>query len=214
FGKKAYRMALQTREQHIKRERATSNICTAQVLLAIMAGMYVVYHGPKGLRRIAEKIHGLAQLLENGFKELGIIRENTAYFDTLKILVTPDELLKVRMEAEKQEVNFRYEGENIYISLDETTGFEEISEILQIFQQALNLNGLPDHDAAEQMHFKLPIALIRNTEYLRHEVFHLYHKEHEMLRYIKRLENKDLSLVHSMIALGSCTMKLNATTEM
>jgi len=212
-GNKAYRMALQTREQHIRREKATSNICTAQVLLAVMAGMYAVYHGPKGLRQIAQRIFGLTELLKLQLQKAGFEIENQNHFDTLKIKVQNKEA--IRKEAESQEVNFRYfENEFIGISLDETTTLVDVEQIVQILIKAENKAFVFDTNLAENITLNLPENLIRTSSYLTHPVFNSYHTEHEMLRYMKSLENKDLSLVHSMISLGSCTMKLNATTEM
>ena len=214
-GQQAYRMALQTREQHIKRERATSNICTAQVLLAVMAGMYAVYHGPEGLRRIAERIHGLTKLLNMGLGQLGYEQRNAHFFDTLK--VETDAADALRSAAEAQEMNFRYfPDETVGISLDETTTLEDVQAILTLFASAADCS-LEENTLTEQdQHLTLdwPDPLVRTTDYLTHPVFNKHHSEHEMLRYIKSLENKDLSLVHSMISLGSCTMKLNATSEM
>ena len=211
-GNPAYRMALQTREQHIKRDRATSNICTAQVLLAVMAGMYAVYHGPHGLRRIAERIHGLTKLLADGLAEMGHPPMHADYFDTLT--VQREGLEKLPEVAEEQGFNFNYFQQNLIgISLDETTTLADIQQILNIFARASG--GLAPKAAEESdLSIEWPAPLVRTTPYLTHPVFNSYHAEHEMLRYIKRLENKDLSLVHSMIPLGSCTMKLNATTEM
>ena len=209
-GNNAYRMALQTREQHIRREKATSNICTAQVLLAVMAGMYAVYHGPKGLKKIAGRIHGLAQLLNNALSNAGIVQENQSYFDTLKLKVADTKTIKAN--AEKAEINFRYlDAEHICISLDETTSLDDIKNIFKLVAPGKAY----DFDAeADKLSITWPENLIRKSSYLEHPVFNQFHAEHEMLRYIKRLENKDLSLVHSMISLGSCTMKLNATAEM
>ncbi len=215
YGKPAYRMALQTREQHIKRDKATSNICTAQVLLAVMAGMYGVYHGPKGLKGIAERIHGMASLLNDGLKHLGFEQLNEYYFDTLKVRVQDAE--KVKALAEAQEVNFRYFADgSVGIAVDETTNTDDVMRIIQILAEAAGKDASTWHmqQAADALAYHWPDALQRSSAYLQHEVFNAYHSEHEMLRYIKRLENKDLSLVHSMISLGSCTMKLNATTEM
>jgi glycine dehydrogenase len=212
-GNKAYRMALQTREQHIRREKATSNICTAQVLLAVMAGMYAVYHGSKGLRQIAQRIFGLTELLKLQLQKAGFEVENQHHFDTLKVKVQNKEA--IRQEAESQEVNFRYfENEFIGISLDETTTLADVEQIVQILTKAENKSFILDKNLAENITLNLPENLIRTSSYLTHPVFNSYHTEHEMLRYMKSLENKDLSLVHSMISLGSCTMKLNATTEM
>lgn len=209
-GNNGYRMALQTREQHIRREKATSNICTAQVLLAVIAGMYAVYHGPKGLKKIAERTHGLAKLLEKGLANAGINQLNKNYFDTLKVEVPSANEVKNR--AESKGFNFRYfNDKHIGISLDETTRIEDIVEIISVFDDKTTFNI---QEASESIELTWPSDLIRKTDFMKHEVFNQFHSEHEMLRYIKRLENKDLSLVHSMISLGSCTMKLNATTEM
>ncbi|MBL6444976.1 aminomethyl-transferring glycine dehydrogenase [Fulvivirga sp. 29W222] len=213
-GNSGYRMALQTREQHIRREKATSNICTAQVLLAVMSGMFAVYHGPKGLKNIASRIHGLTQLLDNGIKSLGYEQVNENYFDTLKINV--GETSKLQELALQREMNFRYFGDgSVGISLDETTRVPDIAEILEVFAGAAAKTLTFDLDKeCENLKVKWPSDLQRQSEYLTHPIFNVHHSEHEMLRYIKKLENKDLSLVHSMISLGSCTMKLNATTEM
>lgn len=212
-GKPAYRMALQTREQHIRREKATSNICTAQVLLAVMAGMYGVYHGPKGLKKIASKIHGLTTLAKLGLEAMGIVVETEVFFDTITVKASED---KVRKIAEEQEINFRYFGDGrIGISFDEAKELEDVREVLSIFAEAEGRTSNFDVKAhSEKTEVKLPEAFTRSSDYLDHPVFNLYHTEHEMLRYMKRLESKDLSLVHSMISLGSCTMKLNATAEM
>ena len=208
-GNNGYRMALQTREQHIRREKATSNICTAQVLLAVIAGMYAVYHGPKGLKLIAQRIHGLGRLLEQALMSAGISQLNKAYFDTLRIKVANTDEVKERAEA--NEINLRYFGDGtIGISLDETTRLEDVADVYQ----AITGDRAFDFEGEHQVSTNIPNGLIRTSTYLEHPVFNKYHSEHEMLRYIKRLENKDLSLVHSMISLGSCTMKLNATAEM
>jgi glycine dehydrogenase len=205
-GNPAYRMALQTREQHIRREKATSNICTAQVLLSVMASMYAVFHGPDGLKKIAGRIHALAQLLENGLKSLGIKQVNKNYFDTIKIEVADKKALQQKAEAAG--LNFRYfTGNSVGISINETTTLHDAENILKIFGGSGPLNT-----TTSSIHW--PAALIRTSSVLTHPVFNSHHSEHEMLRYIKKLENKDLSMVHSMISLGSCTMKLNATTEM
>ncbi|MBL7848401.1 MAG: aminomethyl-transferring glycine dehydrogenase [Cyclobacteriaceae bacterium] len=210
-GKPAYRMALQTREQHIRREKATSNICTAQVLLSVMAGMYAVYHGPDGLKKIAGRIHGLTRMLENGVRELGLEQRNANYFDTLQIVVP--EFSAIQREANEREMNFRYIGSNrLGISLDETTTTEDVHAILNVLAAATK-KSFPGH-GIEPDSIAWPAGLQRTSAFLTHPVFNQHHSEHEMLRYIKRLENKDLSMVHSMISLGSCTMKLNATTEM
>ena len=210
-GNPGYRMALQTREQHIRREKATSNICTAQVLLSVMAGMYAVYHGPSGLRKIAGRIHGLAHTLEAGLKAMGLNQINEYYFDTLKIAVADVE--SVKREAEKREVNFRYlDNRHICISLDETSSPEDCKTILEIFGAVENKKPLVQSSNGKDISWNA--ELIRKSPFLTHPVFNMHHSEHEMLRYMKRLENKDLSMVHSMIPLGSCTMKLNATSEM
>jgi len=213
-GKKAYRMALQTREQHIKREKATSNICTAQVLLAVMSSFYAVYHGPKGLKNIALRVHGLAKLTALGLTELGFELGTENYFDTLKISIDSVTSEKVRAIAIKSEMNFRYEKGAIYIAFDEAKKMEDAQAVVDIFATALEKESMDLAKASTHLQVELPEALIRTSEFLSHPVFHDFHSEHEMLRYIKRLENKDLSLVHSMISLGSCTMKLNATAEM
>ncbi|MEX0721644.1 MAG: aminomethyl-transferring glycine dehydrogenase [Balneolaceae bacterium] len=212
-GKPAYRMALQTREQHIRREKATSNICTAQVLLAVIAGMYAVYHGPQGLKRIAAKIHGLAKLTKAGLEEMGIEVETDQFFDTITIKADTE---RVKAIAKKHEFNFRYSGKSrIGISFDEAKDLEDVERILDIFDIALGKKNKFDVQAASQKaKVQFPKNIARETEFLNHPVFNLYRTEHEMLRYMKQLENKDLSLVHSMISLGSCTMKLNATAEM
>ncbi|HQQ81530.1 MAG TPA: aminomethyl-transferring glycine dehydrogenase, partial [Cyclobacteriaceae bacterium] len=210
-GNPGYRMALQTREQHIRREKATSNICTAQVLLSVMAGMYAVYHGPEGLKKIAGKVHALAVMLDNGVRELGLKQVNASYFDTLKIAVPAK--AAIEREAINHEINFRYfDTEHIGISVDETTSTEDIHKILLVLGSATSKN-VPAGDLSVNK-IQWPAGLIRTSTFLTHPVFNRHHSEHEMLRYIKKLENKDLSMVHSMISLGSCTMKLNATTEM
>jgi glycine dehydrogenase len=205
-GNPGYRMALQTREQHIRREKATSNICTAQVLLSVMASMYAVYHGPEGLKKIAGRIHGLAKILDSNLKTAGIKQINENYFDTLKIAVSDKKVIE--REAVKHEINFWYFADNhVGISIDETTSLKDVEKILSVFGVTKTLTG-----AKAELSF--PSALVRKSSYLTHPVFNSHHSEHEMLRYIKKLESKDLSMVHSMISLGSCTMKLNATTEM
>lgn len=211
-GNTAYRMALQTREQHIKRDKATSNICTAQVLLAIMAGMYGVYHGPDGLKKIAGKIHGLARVLDRGLKQLGLGQENKMFFDTLKISgLQPDQLAKIRSVSEGKEINFRYFDQAVGIALDETTSIKDVEDILSVFEV---LTGKSAQLETENLNLEWEPVFVRKSDYLTHPIFNRFKSEHEMLRYMKALENKDLSLVHSMISLGSCTMKLNATSEM
>ncbi len=210
-GNSGYRMALQTREQHIRREKATSNICTAQVLLSVMAGMYSVYHGPAGLKRIAGRIHGLARTLDSGLKALGIRQVNKDYFDTLKVAVSDKSA--ILNEAKSREVNFRYFKDNhVGIALDEISTISDVNLILEIFAAAAGKNAAGMSTNGQEL--KWSEGLERTSAFMTHPVFNTHHSEHEMLRYIKRLENKDLSMVHSMIALGSCTMKLNATSEM
>ncbi len=206
-GKPAIRLALQTREQHIRREKATSNICTAQVLLAVMAGMYAVYHGPTGLRQIAERVHSLTYRLRAGLEKLGYTTGEAPSFDTFSVTVPTEVTEELLASARTRQINLRkIDSTHIGISLDETTTSADVEELLQIF--------------GAQTHFKIssasaiPIELQRKSPYLTHPVFNSYHSETEMLRYIHRLQTKDLSLVNAMIPLGSCTMKLNATTEM
>ena len=214
-GDYALRMALQTREQHIRRDKATSNICTAQALLAIMAGMYAVYHGPKGIKLIAERIHGLAILLSESLEQLGYQQLNQVFFDTLRF--EPGKLEgPIHAEAVNNEVNFNYRNGAVTISIDETTSQEDIKTIVRFFAKvkAKTLNDVDLEGLTENLVTVIPAELQRQSGYLTHKIFNSHHSEHEMLRYIKTLEAKDLSLCHSMIALGSCTMKLNATTEM
>ncbi len=211
-GNPGYRMALQTREQHIRREKATSNICTAQVLLSVMAGMYAVYHGPEGMKKIAGRIHGLTKMLETGVKELGLKQVNDNYFDTIKIAV--EDIHAIEREAVNREFNFRYFADGfVGISLDETTSVDDVNKILFVIASALHKTQAAS-GRFEGKGISWPTSLIRTSSFLTHPVFNSHHSEHEMLRYIKKLENKDLSMVHSMISLGSCTMKLNATAEM
>ena len=209
-GNRALRMALQTREQHIKREKATSNICTAQVLLAVMAGMYAVYHGPKGLEYIANKVHSSAVTLADALNKLGVYQTNTAFFDTISVKADAQ---KVKAIAERNEVNFYYvDADTISISLNETTSVTDINQIIGIFAEATR----KDNFSISQLVNETMIAenLERKSTFLTHDVFNNHHSESQLMRYIKKLERKDLSLNHSMIALGSCTMKLNAAAEM
>jgi glycine dehydrogenase len=213
-GRPACRLALQTREQHIRRDKATSNICTAQVLLAVMAGMYAVYHGPDGLRRIAERVHGLAVLLAEGLRRLGFDVGAEPVFDTLRVRIPADQAEPIHARATGRRINLRrYEDGSIGIALDEVATTTELQILLEIFA---GVRSIPFTLAqlADEARFAFPKNLARTGKYLTQDVFNRYHSEHEMLRYIRRLEARDLSLVHSMIALGSCTMKLNATTEM
>ena len=217
-GNKAYRMALQTREQHIRREKATSNICTAQVLLSVLAGMFAVYHGPKGLRQFAVNTHLLAQQLEASLKGLGVEQLNTSYFDTLALRLESHELQQaLKAEAEAAGINFRYYGENsVGISLSQNTEADDVQDIVDLFAKVLGKEEQTPAapEATADYAPKWPERLHRRSDYLTHPVFNTHHAEHELLRYMKQLENKDLSLAHSMIPLGSCTMKLNATAEM
>ncbi|HRO45523.1 aminomethyl-transferring glycine dehydrogenase [Agriterribacter sp.] len=212
-GNRALRMALQTREQHIKREKATSNICTAQALLANMAAMYAVYHGPERLKAIATRITVLAKTLSDGLNDLGYINGNKHYFDTLKIAVTS--AAKIKSIAEANEVNFRYFDEkHLGISIDETTSQKDVLDILYIFAEASGHSGVSLTFSEDDLPDNIPDYAIRKSRYLTHPVFNTHHSESQMMRYIRLLENKDLSLITSMISLGSCTMKLNAATEM
>jgi glycine dehydrogenase len=217
-GKLAYRMALQTREQHIRREKATSNICTAQVLLAVMAGMYAVYHGPSGIKAIAERIHNLTRLLDTALAQLGFFQSNKNYFDTLKLEIQDKQLTdRIRQLSLSKEINFRYfENGDIGISLNEVTDFQDVLSIISVFADSIS-KKLDENNIislSKGNNIRIPENLKRKTQYLQHQVFNKFHSETEMLRYLKHLENKDLSLAHSMIPLGSCTMKLNASTEM
>ncbi|CAM1344462.1 aminomethyl-transferring glycine dehydrogenase [Tenacibaculum amylolyticum] len=209
-GDRALRMALQTREQHIKRERATSNICTAQVLLAVMAGMYAVYHGKDGIQFIANKVHTATMTLAAALNRLGFTQKNTTYFDTLLIEVEAEKLKPV---AEANQINFNYiDKDHVSISLNETVSFKEINAIVDCFEQAFNIQDITITEFVTKD--IIPANIKRNTSFLDNEVFNTYRSETDMMRYIKKLERKDLALNHSMISLGSCTMKLNAASEM
>ncbi len=209
-GNRALRMALQTREQHIKRDRATSNICTAQVLLAVMAGMYAVYHGPEGLKYIAQKVHNGAATLSNELEKLGFEQQNSSFFDT--ILIKTD-ATKIKFLAEAKEVNFYYPNDDtVSISINEATTIKDLNRILSIFSEAVKKDF--KKIAELEQGSKILKEVARKSEFLQQEVFNTYHSETDMMRYIKKLERKDLSLNHSMIPLGSCTMKLNAAAEM
>ena len=206
----SYRMALQTREQHIKRDRATSNICTAQVLLAVMAGMYAVYHGPEGLKYIANNVHNTAATLAVALENIGYSQLNSAFFDTIVIKADKEQIKPI---AEKHEINFYYiDNQTISISLNETTSLKDLNAIIAVFNEATN-NDSSSIDSLLDPSI-IPAELERKTPFLTNDVFNSYHSETEMMRYIKKLERKDLSLNHSMIPLGSCTMKLNAASEM
>ncbi|HWV72268.1 MAG TPA: aminomethyl-transferring glycine dehydrogenase [Pseudosphingobacterium sp.] len=214
-GNYALRMALQTREQHIRRDKASSNICTAQALLAIMAGFYATYHGPQGIRAIAGRIHGLTVLLSKALSLLGYQQKNSTFFDTLT-LDLGDLCDPLHAEALNNEMNFHYADNSTNITIDETTTLADIKEIVRVFAKikAKTLADIDFHSLESTLTTVIPDNLQRTSAYLTHDVFNSHHSEHEMLRYIKSLEAKDLSLCHSMIPLGSCTMKLNATTEM
>jgi len=214
-GRPAYRMALQTREQHIRREKATSNICTAQVLLAVISGFYAVYHGAEGLRHIARNIHGMASLLAAGLRSAGYSIRHEAFFDTVCVDgLSASQIEAIRDRALEKQINLRFENDWIGISLDEKKRLGDVNDLLALFEapavqgperSSINPNQNGDSNLS---------AMLRTDEILNLDVFKSYHTEHEMLRYMKRLENRDISLVHSMIPLGSCTMKLNATMEM
>lgn len=212
-GNRALRMALQTREQHIKRERATSNICTAQALLATMAGMYAIYHGYEGLTEIGQGIHAKAQLLSTQLTSLGYKQLNTNYFDTIRVeLPSNVDISKIKKLAYEKEMNFLYLNSQVAISIDETTSPGDLQDILAIFGSAAgksagNIAALPTQPSFDK-------TFQRQSKFLNYELFKKYRSETEMMRYIKKLERKDISLTHSMISLGSCTMKLNAATEM
>jgi glycine dehydrogenase len=211
-GNPALRLALQTREQHIRRDKATSNICTAQVLLAVMASMYAVYHGPQGLTAIAQRIHLLTELLRTRLQALGYTVNAGPIFDTLKVSGGPHTQEQIERLARANQINLRFYADGgVGVSLDEPTTVKELQVLLEIFGD----DGATDLEAlARKIDLSYPAPFARSSAFLTHPVFNSYHTEHEMLRYIKRLESRDLSLTHSMIPLGSCTMKLNATTEM
>ena len=213
-GNRALRMALQTREQHIKREKATSNICTAQALLAIMSGFFGVYHGPEGIIMIAERIHNIAAFLSIEIEKLGYKQLNTNYFDTIRFAL-PKHVMREDIEwlSQELEMNFRYfENGDVGISIDETTNREDISWIIEVFAKAANKRWQVAKEYPEG--FSVAAEFARKSEFMTQEVFNKFRSETEMVRYIKRLELKDISLTQSMISLGSCTMKLNAATEM
>jgi glycine dehydrogenase len=212
LGNPALRMALQTREQHIKREKATSNICTAQALLAIMAGMYAVYHGPQQLKQIALTIHRKSVALHQHLSQIGLKPIHDAYFDTVAVKTDANTISAVRKEAETNMINFAYTTEEIRISFDETVDNTDLVNVCNVFSKALSKSTISEANALDAI--MIPDRVFRKDEYLTHPVFSMHHTETEMMRYIKSLENKDLSLMHAMIPLGSCTMKLNAATEM
>ncbi len=206
-GNPALRMALQTREQHIKRDKATSNICTAQVLLAVMAGMYAVYHGPEGLKYIANQVHGKTRKLATLLSEIGFEQQNTAFFDTLTFKTQHTKALKDKALHKEINLNFINE-ETVSISLNEATSESDLQELVSLFKEVDSSKSTTSNTEG------IPFSLSRNSNFLEHEVFNSYHSETELMRYIKKLERKDLALNHSMISLGSCTMKLNAASEM
>jgi len=209
-GNRALRMALQTREQHIKRDKATSNICTAQVLLAVMAGMYGVYHGPDGLKNIANKVHNSATTLADALEKLGLYQTNASYFDTIQVKA---DAKKVHALAKAEKINFHYpDEETVAIAINEATNINDLNTIVRVFAKVLDKDAVTISVLAEGNAIDKNVA--RDTDFLTNEVFNSYHSETELMRYIKKLERKDLSLNHSMISLGSCTMKLNAASEM
>jgi glycine dehydrogenase len=211
-GNRCLRMALQTREQHIRREKATSNICTAQALLANMSAMYAVYHGAEGLKNIAKRISLLAQTLQHELTEMGFVNKNKFYFDTLLVEVSDVDTLKTA--AENSGINFYYEGNHVGISIDETTTQRDVLNVLHVFASTRNSDTATANFDADGMLHNIPSSLTRTSDFLTHPVFSAHHSESQMMRYIKSLENKDLSLNTSMISLGSCTMKLNAATQL
>ena len=204
-GRRALRMALQTREQHIRREKATSNICTAQALLANMAAMYAVYHGPDGIKGIAVRAHAMAASLAKALEKAGYKTAHPGFFDTIRLDVPAGQQTALRQKAEAAGINFFYDAAGIQISIDETVTHADLNDIAAVF-------GAGSVSVTSEA--AIPAALRRESDYLTHPVFHTYHTESDMMRYLKRLENRDLSLTHSMISLGSCTMKLNAATQM
>ncbi|MCM1034578.1 MAG: aminomethyl-transferring glycine dehydrogenase [Paludibacter sp.] len=218
YGHPAYRLALQTREQHIKREKATSNICTAEALTAMMVGFYAVWHGADGIRSIAEQIHGKAVYLSEMLQAYGYVQENAQFFDTLKIRLPEGlSLIEFRQQAEEAAINFYYnqQDDSIGLSVNETTSIDDMNDLIELFAQASgNMPCYEDSDEAFSGLWALDEDRVRDVDYLQADVFRLYHTETEMMRFLKRLERKDISLTHSMIPLGSCTMKLNPASAM
>lgn len=212
-GKPAYRLALQTREQHIRRDKATSNICTSQVLLAVMSSMYAVYHGPGGLREIARGVKRRTEALKKGLQSMGLSVNASPVFDTVRVYLPKEDIKIVLKEASYKQFNIRQFEDSLGMSLDETTRDEDVASLLACFRQTEAANPNPV-DIWSHLPDSFESQFARTSPFLEHQVFNSFHSEHEMLRYIKRLESKDLSLTTSMIALGSCTMKLNATSEM
>ena len=212
-GRTAYRLALQTREQHIRRDKATSNICTAQVLLAVMAGMYAVFHGPEGLRAIARRVHALTRVLQLGLRRLGLDAGSGPFFDTLRVRTTPETGRETLARARERRINLRpYDDGSVGVSLDETTTIADVEAVLEAFGRGSSTVSVDD--LADGVDPVPPEPHARRSAFLLHPVFNRHHSEHEMLRYLQRLQSRDLSLTHSMIPLGSCTMKLNGTSEM
>ncbi|MBK8500490.1 MAG: aminomethyl-transferring glycine dehydrogenase [Flavobacteriales bacterium] len=209
-GKRALRMALQTREQHIRRDKATSNICTAQALLAVMAGMYAVYHGPEGLKRIAKRVHGFTKQLADGARSLGYAVQNNGYFDTVTLEGANGEAIRKALEARM--INARYASNGATVSLDETVNAQDVNDLLAALAEASGKK--PVAASTNGSSSAIPAAVQRKSDFLTHPVFNTHHTETELMRYMKKLENKDFSLVHGMIPLGSCTMKLNAAATL
>ena len=209
-GQRALRMALQTREQHIKRDRATSNICTAQVLLAVMAGMYGVYHGPKGIKEIGNKVHSHATTLSEALSKIGFKNLNDSFFDTIRVKAKKEVIISI---AEQNEINFYYpDKDTVSISINETTNLDDLNDIFQVFK-IYNKSDSTENITLSKLN-NIPKKYLRESSFMEDEVFQKYHSETKLMRYIKSLENKDLALNRSMISLGSCTMKLNAASQM
>ena len=215
-GRQALRLALQTREQHIRRERATSNICTAQALPAVLSSFYAVYHGPKGLKAIAQNIHNQTMYLYNNLKKLNLEIVNHTFFDTLTIRLKKDQIPHLKKLSEKTGINLGYgPGELINISIGEGKTKKDMDELISLFKEFLNLHSLDQKsNSLKQENIGIPLKFLRTSSYLTHPVFNTYHSEAKLVRYIHHLQNKDITLAHSMIPLGSCTMKLNATTQL
>ena len=209
-GQRALRMALQTREQHIKRDRATSNICTAQVLLAVMAGMYGVYHGPEGIKEIGNKVHNHATSLSEALSKIGFENLNESFFDTIRVKAKKEDIISI---AEQNEINFYYpDKDTVSISINETTNLDDLNDIFQVFK-TYNKSDSTENITLSKLN-NIPKKYVRESSFMQDEVFKKYHSETKLMRYIKSLENKDLALNRSMISLGSCTMKLNAASQM
>ena len=209
-GQRALRMALQTREQHIKRDRATSNICTAQVLLAVMAGMYGVYHGPEGIKEIGNKVHSHATSLSEALSKIGFENLNDSFFDTIRVKAKKEDIISI---AEQNEINFYYpDKDTVSISINETTNLDDLNDIFQVFK-TYNKSDSTENITLSKLN-NIPKKYSRESSFMEDEVFQKYHSETKLMRYIKSLENKDLALNRSMISLGSCTMKLNAASQM